>query len=159
VQEDKDMLSIGTAPALAADGYVRGERRRCIDIDEFRGSWVVLALGSRTRDIRELAPAEPAFEGAGAVVIAATPADYHDVEAALAEDWYIRFPVLTDVAESRRVTLILDPSGIVRHVGLRRTARETLEALETIVAAQRAICPECGREHAASERVDLAHAA
>jgi peroxiredoxin len=139
--------TIGSTFTLAADAYVRGEQRRCVDLDEFRGSWVVVALGARTRDIRELAPLEPAFEGAGAVVVAATSDDYHDVEAALAHDWYVRTPVFTDVEESRRITLILDPSGIVRHVGLRRTARETLAALETMVVAQRALCPECGREH------------
>jgi peroxiredoxin len=152
-------IAIGTTFTLAADAYVRGERRRCVDLDEFRGSWVVLALGARPRDVRELAALEPAFEGAGAIVVAATPDDYHDVEAALARDWYVRTPVLTDVEESRRVTLILDPSGVVRHVGLRRTARETLEALETIVAAQRALCPECGRAHGASGELDVARAA
>jgi hypothetical protein len=139
--------TIGSTFTLAADAYVRGERRRCIHLDEYRGSWVVVALGARTRDIRDLAPLEPAFEGAGAVVVAATPDDYHDVESALARDWYIRTPVFTDVEESRRITLILDPSGIVRHIGLRRTGRETLDALETIVGAQRALCPECGRAH------------
>jgi hypothetical protein len=145
--------TIGSTFTLAADAYVRGERRRCIDLDEYRGSWVVVALGARTRDIRELAPLEPAFEGAGAVVVAATPDDYHVVESALARDWYVRTPVFTDVEESRRITIILDPSGIVRHIGLRRTARETLEALETIVAAQRALCPECGRAHAPAVRL------
>jgi hypothetical protein len=153
-------LTIGSTAALAADAYVRGERRRCIDIAEFRGSWLVVALGARSRDIRDFAPLEPAFEGAGAIVVAATAADYHDVEAAHAEDWYIRFPVLTDVAESRRITLIVDPSGVVRHVGLQRTARETLAALETIVSAQRALCPECGRAHnGATADHDLARAA
>jgi hypothetical protein len=152
-------LTIGSTPSLAADAYVRGERRRCIDIAEFRGSWLVVALGARARDIREYAPLEPAFEGAGAIVVAATPADYHDVEAQHADDWYIRFPVLTDVEESRRITLIVDPSGIVRHVGLQRTARETLTALETTVAAQRALCPHCGQPHAATADHDLARAA
>jgi len=151
--------AIGATFTFAADAYVRGERRRCIDLDEFRGSWVVLALGARARDIRELAPLEPAFEGAGAIVLAATPDDHHDVEAALAHDWYVRTPVFTDVDESRRITLILDPSGVVRHVGLRRTARETLEALETVVAAQRALCPECGREHDRFVATVLAQAA
>jgi len=39
------------------------------------------------------------------------------------------FPILTSVDETRRVTLIVDPRGVVRHVGLRRTARETLAGL------------------------------
>ena len=104
----------GTAPVLAADAYVRGERRRCIDIADYRGSWLVVALGARMSDVRAFAPLEPAFEGAGAIVLAATPADYHDVEAALAEDWYLRTPVLTDVDESRRITMILDPGGVIR---------------------------------------------
>jgi hypothetical protein len=146
-------ISIGVPFTLAADAYVRGERRRCLDLAEFRGTWVVVALGARSRDIRELAALQPAFEGAGAVVLAATPDEYDDVEAALANDWYIRTPVLTDVDESRRITVIVDPSGVVRNVGLRRTARETLEALETIVAAQRALCPECGRAHTRAVRL------
>ena len=145
-------ITIGTTPALAADAFVRGERRRCIDIEEFRGSWVVLAHGARTVDILGLAALEEAFAADGAVVVATTPDDYHDVAERL-DARNIRMPILTDVAEDRRVTLILDPSGVVRHVGLRRTARETLDALEMISAAQRALCPSCGREH------DLARAA
>jgi|SRR5215210_2371716 len=145
-------ITIGTTPALAADAYVRGESRRCIGIDEFRGSWVVIALGARTADLRELAALDDAFNADGAVVVATTPADYHDVASRLDAE-AVRFPVFTDVEESRRVTLILDPDGVIRHVGLRRSARETLEALELIRAAQRALCPSCGREH------DLAHAA
>jgi hypothetical protein len=146
-------LTIGTAPVLAADAYVRGERRRCIGIEEFRGSWVVLALGARRTDMRDLAQLADAFEATGAIVIAATPHDYGDVELMLEEEMQIRFPVFTDVDERRRVSLILDPHGIVRHVGLRRSAVETLNALEVIRAAQTALCPECGREH------DLARAA
>ena len=139
-------ITIGTTPTLAADAYVRGERRRCIGIDEFRGSWVVVALGSRTADLRELAALDDAFNADGAVVVATTPHDYEDVAGRL-ETEAVRFPVFTDVEESRRVTLILDPQGIIRHVGLRRSARETLAALELIQSAQRALCPSCGREH------------
>jgi hypothetical protein len=149
-------ITIGTEATLAADAYVRGERRRCIDIGEFRGSWVVLALGATTRDIRELATLDDAFGADGAIVVAATPYDYHDVEAALAADWYVRTPVLTDVDESRRITVLVDPSGVIRHVGLRRPPRETLAALETIMAAQRALCPECGRVHAGDHQLPLA---
>ena len=145
-------ITIGTTPTFAADAYVRGERRRCIAIDEFRGSWVVVALGSRTADLRELAALDDAFNADGAVVVATTAHAYEDVAGRL-ETEAVRFPVFTDVEESRRVTLILDPQGVIRHVGLRRSARETLEALELIRAAQRALCPSCGREH------DLAHAA
>jgi len=145
-------ITIGTTPALAADAYVRGEKRRCIGIDEFRGSWLVMALGARTFDILELAALDDAFNADGAVVVAATGHDYEDVAARL-ETESVRFPVFTDVEESRRVTLILDPQGVIRHVGLRRSARETLAALELTQSAQRALCPSCGREH------DLADAA
>jgi len=145
-------ITIGTTPALAADAYVRGEKRRCIGIDEFRGSWLVMALGARTFDILELAALDDAFNADGAVVVAATAHDYEDVAARL-ETESVRFPVFTDVEESRRVTLILDPQGVIRHVGLRRSARETLAALELTQSAQRALCPSCGREH------DLADAA
>lgn len=145
-------ITIGTTPVLAADAYVRGEKRRCIGIDEFRGSWLVMALGARTFDILELAALDDAFNADGAVVVAATAHDYEDVAARL-ETESVRFPVFTDVEESRRVTLILDPQGVIRHVGLRRSARETLAALELTQSAQRALCPSCGREH------DLADAA
>ena len=139
-------ITIGTTPVLAADAFVRGERRRSIDVEEFRGSWVVLALGQRTVDVLGLAALEDAFAADGAVVLATTPDDYHDVAARM-EARNVRFPILTDVDENRRITLILDPSGVIRHVGIRRTARETLDALELIRAAQRALCPSCGREH------------
>jgi len=145
-------ITIGTTPVLAADAYVRGEKRRCIGIDEFRGSWLVMALGARTFDILELAALDDAFNADGAVVVAATAHDYEDVAARL-ETESVRFPVFTDVEESRRVTLILDPQGVIRHVGLRRSARETLAGLELTQSAQRALCPSCGREH------DLADAA
>jgi peroxiredoxin len=145
-------IVIGSTPVLAADAFVRGERRRSIAIDEFRGSWVVVALGARTADLRDLATLNEAFTADGAVVLAATPDDYYEVAGRL-ETSDVRFPVLTDVDESRRITMILDPGGVVRHVGLRRSARETLDALELIRAAQRALCPSCGREH------DLARAA
>jgi len=145
-------ITIGTTPVLAADAYVRGEKRRCIGIDEFRGSWLVMALGARTFDILELAALDDAFNADGAVVVAATAHDYEDVAARL-ETESVRFPVFTDVEKSRRVTLILDPQGVIRHVGLRRSARETLAGLELTQSAQRALCPSCGREH------DLADAA
>jgi len=47
----------------------------------------------------------------------------------------IRFPLLTEVTEHRRVTMIVDPGGVIRHVGLRRSARETLAALEELLVA------------------------
>jgi alkyl hydroperoxide reductase subunit AhpC len=121
------------APPIAADAYVRGERRRCMEVDEFRNAWVVVALGARTIDLHDLAELEEAFAADGAVVVAATPDDYHDVEARLAHEPSIRFPVLTDVDEPRRLTLILDPEGVVRYAGLGRTARETLDVLEALV--------------------------
>jgi hypothetical protein len=139
-------ITIGTTPVLAADAYVRGERRRCIGIDEFRGSWVVVALGVRTRDLRELSALDDAFSADGAIVVAATPDDYDEVAGRL-EHEPIRFPVLTDVEESRRITLVIDPEGTIRHVGVRRSARESLEAFATIRAAEGSICPTCGREH------------
>jgi hypothetical protein len=144
--------TIGSSPVLAADAFVRGERRRSIAIDEFRGSWVVVALGARTADIKELAELDDAFAADGAVLVAASPDDYYEVAGRL-ETSTVRFPVFTGVEELRRITIIVDPSGVIRHVGLRRSARETLEAFELTHAAQHAPCPSCGREH------DLAWAA
>jgi hypothetical protein len=127
------------APVLAADAFVRGERRRCIDITEFRGTWLVLAIAARTVDLLDLAELEEAFAADGAIVVATTADDYHDVESRLRHEPSIRFPVLTDVEESRRITIVVDPDGVVRDVGLRRTARATLDALEAVLREQRAL--------------------
>jgi len=124
----------GAAPALAADAFVRGERRRPISLSEFRGSWVVVALGARGADVLELATLEEAFAADGAIVLAATPDDWHEVAARYAGE-AVRFPILTEVEEERRVTMIVDTLGVVRHVGLRRSARETLAALEELLVS------------------------
>jgi peroxiredoxin len=120
------------APALAADAFVRGEERRSISLAEYRGTWVVLALGARYLDVLELASLEEAFAADGAVVLAATPDDWHQVASSFGDE-PVRFPILTSVEETRRVTLIVDPGGVVQHVGLRRSARETLAALEDLL--------------------------
>jgi alkyl hydroperoxide reductase subunit AhpC len=123
----------GTAlPHVAAEAFVRGEKRRSMSLDEFRGSWLVVAFGVRGGDAAELARLEEAFAADGAVVLAATPHDWHETA-----DRYrsstVRFPILTSVDERRQVTLVVDPGGVVRHVGLRRSARETLTALEALL--------------------------
>jgi peroxiredoxin len=124
------ITQIGTAaPAVAADAFVRGEKRRTMELSEFRGTWVVLALGARHGDVMELAALEEAFAADGAVVLAATPDDWHEVATRYADE-QVRFPILTSVDEQRRITIIVDPGGVVRHVGLRRSARETLAVLE-----------------------------
>ncbi|HST17196.1 MAG TPA: hypothetical protein VLK36_05970 [Gaiellaceae bacterium] len=124
------------APDVVADAFVRGEGRRRVSLADYRGTWVVLAFGARRFDAVELGELEEAFAGDGAVVLAATPHDWHDTAARYA-DTPVRFPVLTGVAEHRRITLIVDPGGVVRHVGLRRSARETLAALEALIAPPR----------------------
>ncbi len=120
------------APFLEADAFVRGEKRRRIALSEFRGTWVVLALGARSTDVLELAGLEEAFAADGAVILAATADDWHEVAARYAGE-PVRFPILTSVDEARRITAIVDPGGVVRHVGIRRTARETLGALERLL--------------------------
>jgi peroxiredoxin len=117
------------APLLVADAFVRGAGRCRLSLAEYRGTWVVLALGARALDVLELAAYEETFAADGAVVLAATPDDWHEV-AARYENEPVRFPILSSVDEQRRVTMIVDPGGVVRHVGLRRSARETLAALE-----------------------------
>jgi alkyl hydroperoxide reductase subunit AhpC len=92
----------------------------------------VLALGARATDVLELAELEEAFAADGAVVLAATGDDWHEVAARFADE-PVRFPILTSVDEARRITAIVDPGGVVRHVGLRRSARETLAALEALL--------------------------
>ena len=120
------------APRLDADAFVRGEARRRISLDEYRGTWVVVALGARRLDVLELASLEEAFAADGAVVLAATDDDWHEVASRYADE-PVRFPILSSVGETRRVTLIVDPGGVVRHVGLRRSARETLASLEGLL--------------------------
>jgi alkyl hydroperoxide reductase subunit AhpC len=125
------ITQIGTAaPALAADAFVRGEQRRTLELAAFRGTWVVLAFGARHSDVLDLARLEEAFAADGAVVLAATADDWHEVEHRYGDEESVRFPILTEVDERRRVTMVVDPGGVIRHVGLRRSARETLAALE-----------------------------
>jgi alkyl hydroperoxide reductase subunit AhpC len=125
--------SIGTAaPALEADAYVRGEGRRRIELAHYRGGWIVLAFGVRRHDVLELSALEEAFAADGAVVLAASVDDFHEVASRYAAE-RVRFPILADVPEFRRLTAIVDPGGVVRHLGLHRTARETLASLEALM--------------------------
>jgi alkyl hydroperoxide reductase subunit AhpC len=122
---------IGTAaPLLRAQAFVRGERRRTLDLADFRGTWLIVAFGVRHADVMELARLEEAFAADGAVVVAATPDDWHDVVHRYEAGETVRFPILSGVDERRRITAIVDPGGAVRHVGLRRSAREILSVLE-----------------------------
>jgi hypothetical protein len=93
----------------------------------------VITLGARHADLLELAALEEAFGADGAVVLAGCPDDWHELAARYADE-PIRFPILSEIEERRRITLVVDPGGVVRHVGLRRSARETLTALEELVA-------------------------
>ncbi|MFL5927804.1 MAG: hypothetical protein ACJ77E_12800 [Gaiellaceae bacterium] len=122
---------IGTpAPVLRAEAFVRGEQRRTLDLADFRGTWLVVAFGVRHADVLELAHLEEAFAADGAVVVAATPDDWPEVEHRYASEADVRFPILAEVDERRRLTAIVDPGGVVRHVGVRRSAREILSVLE-----------------------------
>jgi peroxiredoxin len=127
-------IRTGTAaPVLAGDAFVRGEKRRRIDLTELRGTWVVLAFGARRIEVLDLAELEEAFAADGAVVVAATADDWHEVAARYSDEGSVRFPILTEIEETRRITMIVDPGGVVRHVGLRRSARETLASLEAML--------------------------
>ena len=50
----------------------------------------------------------------------------------------MRFPILTGVAESRRLTLFVDPDGVLRLIGLDRSARESLALLEALIRGGKA---------------------
>jgi peroxiredoxin len=129
------LICIGNAaPHVAADAFARGEQRRRISLTDFRGTWLVVAFGVGRSDALELAQLEEAFAADGAVVLATTPDDWHDTAHRYASE-PIRLPLLTSVEETRRLTMIVDPGGVVRHVGLRRTARETLASLEGLLTA------------------------
>ncbi|HEX6761652.1 MAG TPA: hypothetical protein VF094_02515 [Gaiellaceae bacterium] len=130
-------IAIGSAaPNVEADAYTRGEERRRISLADYRGAWLVVAFGARRFDARELAELEETFAADGAVVLATTPHDWHETADRYRGD-RARFPLLTSVEETRRITMIVDPGGVVRHVGLRRTARETLASLERLLTASR----------------------
>jgi alkyl hydroperoxide reductase subunit AhpC len=125
---------IGTAaPALGADAFVRGEKRRRLELADFRGTWVILAFGVRHADVVELAELEEAFAADGAIVLATSTEDWHDLADRYGALEALRFPILSSVDEARRITAIVDPGGVVRHVGLRRSARETLATLEGLL--------------------------
>jgi alkyl hydroperoxide reductase subunit AhpC len=129
------LICIGSAaPHLVADAFSRGEQRRRISLADYRGTWLVVAFGVRRFEALELARLEEAFAADRAVVLATTPDDWHDTAQRYASE-PIRLPLLTGVEETRRLTIIVDPGGVVRHVGLRRTARETLASLEGLLAA------------------------
>ncbi len=123
------------APTVAGDAFVRGQRKRfSLSLSEYRGTWAVVAFSPRHADVLELAELEEAFGADGAIVLAATPADYHETADRYGDE-SVRFPLLTEVTEQRRITMIVDPGGVVRHVGLRRSARETLASLEELLVA------------------------
>jgi peroxiredoxin len=127
------LISIGNAaPRLEADAFARGEHRRRIALTDYRGGWTIVAFGVRRPDALELADLEEAFAADGAVVLATTPDDWHETESQY-RNGPVRFPLLTGVEETRRITMIIDPGGVVRHVGLRRTPRETLASLERLL--------------------------
>jgi hypothetical protein len=89
--------------------------------------------------VLELARLEESFAADGAVVLATSPDDWHGLADRYGAEETVRFPILARVPEHRRITAIVDPGGVVRHVSLRRTARETLAALEgELVALERA---------------------
>jgi peroxiredoxin len=120
------------APGLAGDAFVRGQKRFALSLAEYRGTWAVVAFAPRHADVLELAQLEEAFGADGAILLAATPDDYYET-ADRYGDAPVRFPILTEVDEHRRITMIADPGGVVRHVGLRRSARETLASLEELL--------------------------
>jgi alkyl hydroperoxide reductase subunit AhpC len=122
------------APQLKSDAFVRGEPRRTVSLAAFRGTWVVLALGVDPLDVVELAFLEEAFAADGAVVLAATPDDWQSVAERYADE-PVRFPILTAVADYRRLTAVIDPHGIIRHIGMHLSARQTLASLEAQLVA------------------------
>jgi peroxiredoxin len=129
------IASPGTAaPVLTADAFVRGEERRPLDLSEFRGTWVVLAFAAGHADVLELAELEEAFAADGAVVLAASADDWHELEQRYGAEPAVRFPILAGVEEHRRMTAIVDPAGVIRYVGRPHSARKTLALLEALVA-------------------------
>jgi len=63
-------------------------------LTEFRGSWLVVALGAGRPDVLELADLEASFAADGAVVIATTADDWYSAAFAYAST-HVRFPILT----------------------------------------------------------------
>ena len=61
------------APTLAADAFVRGQKRFSLALSEYRGTWAVVAYAPRHAEVLELAKLEEAFGADGAIVLATTP--------------------------------------------------------------------------------------
>ena len=122
------------APTLAADAFVRGQKRFSLALSEYRGTWAVVANAPPPPHVHELAQHEEAVGADGANDLATTPHDWHETADRYGDE-PVRFPLFTEVAEQRRITMIVDPGGVVRHVGLRRSARETLASLEELLVA------------------------
>jgi peroxiredoxin len=125
---------VDSCPVLEADAFVRGEGRRRISLREFRGTWVVLALGAEHPDVLGLAALDEAFAADGAVVVAATTAVHEEVERTYAGA-PVRFPILSAVGDEMKQTVIVDPEGVVRYAGEQQSARETLAVLEELIYA------------------------
>jgi hypothetical protein len=120
------------APALEAEAFIRGEKRRRMSLPDFRGTWVVVVLGATHDDLVDLATQEQAFAADGAVLLAVMQAQIDEVERSTV-DLAGRFPILCGVDESRRVALVVDPDGNVRYAGRRETARQLVATLETVL--------------------------
>ena len=118
------------APALAADAFVRGAEALPLALAEYRGTWVGRRLRrpprrrarARRSSRRPSAPTAP-------IVLATTPDDWHETAASLRRRAG-SLPVLTEVAEQRRITIDRRPGRRRPARRLRRSARETLAALE-----------------------------
>ena len=98
------------APTLAADAFVRGQKRFSLALSEYRDTWAVVAYAPRHADVLELAQLEEAFGADGAIVLATTLHDWHDTADRYGDE-PVRFPLFTEVAEQRRITIIVDPGG------------------------------------------------
>ena len=156
------------APVIPVPAYVPGEAEpRVMSVDDHRGEWVVLMFYPRDftfvcpTELRALAELEADFFACGARVIAASTDSYWSHRA-----WFgsepalagVRYPVLADSTlalgnaygvladdgSALRATIVIDPSGVVRHVSISDQAigRSPAETLRVIQALQTGdLCP------------------
>jgi peroxiredoxin (alkyl hydroperoxide reductase subunit C) len=162
-------VKIGSgAPAARCEAYLRGADEPVeFDLEEYRGSWVVLFFYPRDftfvcpTELHAFAELEPAFDAEGAVVVAASTDSYWSHKA-----WFeshpllarVAYPVLADTAHAvaeafgvlvedgsaLRGTFVIDPDGDVRHASVTdqsvgRSPDETLRVLQALRTG--ALCP------------------
>ena len=131
-------IGVGShVPDLSAEAYLPGtEYPARTTMTSGEALWTVLAFSPTDGELAAFAELDDAFVAEGARVVAADTTDWYAVRARLEERSVlgdVRFAVIADASRAvsggfgvlrpdgsaRRLTFVIDPSGVVRHVGRR----------------------------------------